>query len=141
MDIGFSQAPFNLNYVDDGRIRIIARGSDVPELRDLTSRLIVVNATTLERRRDILKRFMAAYRETLDWLYADPQAIKAYAAWSGLPEDIAKRAPEFMTRHNMEPARIAGLDLIMRDAVQFKYIPAPLTEAQVKDVLQVDAVR
>src|SRR5262245_7836250 len=141
VDIGFSQAPFNLNYVDDGRIRIIARGSDVPELRDLTSRLIVVNATTLERRRDILKRFMAAYRETLDWLYADPQAIKAYAAWSGLPEDIAKRAPEFMTRHNMAPARIAGLDLIMRDAVQFKYIPAPLTEAQVKDVLQVDAVR
>src|SRR4051812_15267936 len=27
VDIGFSAAPFNLNYVDEGKIRIIARGS------------------------------------------------------------------------------------------------------------------
>jgi len=141
VDIGFSAAPFNLNYVDDGRIRIIARGSDVPELRDMTSRLIVVNVTGLERRRDVLKRFMAAYRETIDWLYADPEAIKAYAAWSGLPEAIAKQAPAFMTRRNMEPTRISGLDGIMVDAVKFKYIPAPLSEAQLKEAFQVDAVR
>jgi len=141
VDIGFSQAPFNLNFVDDGRIRIIARGNEVPELRDLTSRLIIVNTAGLERRREVLARFMAAYRATLDWLYSDPQAIKAYAAWSGLPETIAARAPEFMTRRNMDPTRITGLDAIMRDAVQFKYIPAALTEAQNKDVLQVDAVR
>ena len=43
LDIGFSAAPFNLNFVDEGRIRIIARGSDVPALRDMTSRLLVVN--------------------------------------------------------------------------------------------------
>ncbi|MFL5068781.1 MAG: ABC transporter substrate-binding protein [Xanthobacteraceae bacterium] len=141
VDIGFSQAPFNLNYVDEGRIRIIARGSEVPELRDMTSRLIVVNAAGLERRRDVLKRFMLGYRETLDWLYSDPEAIKAYAAWSGLPESIAKRAPEFMTRHNMEPTRIAGLDGIVADAIQFKYIPGPLNETQIKEALQVDALR
>jgi NitT/TauT family transport system substrate-binding protein len=72
VDIGFSQAPFNLNYVDDGRIRIVARGSDVPALRDMTSRLIVVNSAGLERRRDVFKRYFAAYRETLDWMYTDP---------------------------------------------------------------------
>src|SRR3954447_22001626 len=33
LDIGFSAAPYNLNYVDEGRIRLIARGSDVPPLR------------------------------------------------------------------------------------------------------------
>ena len=72
LDIGFSAAPFNLNFVDEGRIRIIARGSDVPALRDMTSRLLVVNVAGLERRKDVLKRYMAAYRETLDWMYADP---------------------------------------------------------------------
>jgi NitT/TauT family transport system substrate-binding protein len=141
VDIGFSAAPFHLNYVDEGRIRIIARGSDVPELRDMTSRLIVVNTAGLGRRRDALKRFMLAYRETLDWLYADPQAIKAYAAWSGLPEAIARQAPVFMTRRNMEPTRISGLQGIMADAVKFKYITAPLTQAQLKEIFQVDAVR
>ena len=141
VDIGFAAAPFNLNYVDDGRIRIVARGSDVPELRDMTSRLIVVNTAGLARRRDALRRFMLAYRETLDWLYSDPQAITAYAAWSGLPEAIAKQAPIYMTRANMEPTRISGLDGMMVDAVKFKYIPAPLSEAQLKELFQVDAVR
>jgi NitT/TauT family transport system substrate-binding protein len=141
VDIGFAAAPFNLNYVDEGRIRIIARGGDVPELRDMTSRLIVVNTAGLARRRDALKRFMQGYRETLDWLYSDPQAIKAYAAWSGLPETIARQAPIYMTRENMEPSRISGLDGIMADAVKFKYISAPLSESQLKELLQVDAVR
>jgi NitT/TauT family transport system substrate-binding protein len=141
VDIGFSAAPFNLNYVDEGRIRIIARGSDVPELRDMTSRLIVVNRAGLARRRDALRRFMLGYRETLDWLYSDPQAINAYAAWSGLPEAIARQAPLYMTRHNMEPTRISGLDGIMADAIKFKYISAPLSEAQLNELFQVDAVR
>jgi NitT/TauT family transport system substrate-binding protein len=141
LDIGFSAAPFNLNYVDEGRIRLIARGSDVPALRDMTSRLQVVNAAGLERRKDVLKRYMAAYRETLDWMYADPAAIDAYAEWSKLPKPIAARAPEYMTRQNMEPLRISGLPGIMDDAVKFKYIPAPLTDAQLKEALPVDALK
>jgi NitT/TauT family transport system substrate-binding protein len=141
VDIGFTQAPFNLNFVDDGRVRIVARGSDVPALRDMTSRLQVVNAATLERKKDILKRYMAAYHETLDWMYADPAAIDAYAEWSRLPRDIARRAPEYMTRQNMEPQRISGLPGIQDDAVKFKYIPAPLSEAKLKEALPVDVLK
>ena len=141
LDIGFSAAPFNLNFVDEGRIRIIARGSDVPALRDMTSRLLVVNVLGLERRKDVLKRYMAAYRETLDWMYADPAAIDAYAEWSKLPKAIAAQRPEYMTRRNMEPLRISGLPGIMDDAVKFKYIPAPLSDAQIKEALPVDALK
>ena len=32
----------------------------------MTSRLIVVNAAALDKRRDLLKRYMAAYRRELD---------------------------------------------------------------------------
>src|SRR3954471_5971071 len=141
LDIGFSAAPFNLNFVDEGRIRLIARGSDVPALRDMTSRLLVVNVAGLEKRKEVLRRYMAAYRETLDWMYADPAAIDAYTEWSKLPKAIAAKAPEYMTRKNMEPLRISGLPGIMEDAVKFKYIPAPLTDAQIKEALPVDALR
>jgi NitT/TauT family transport system substrate-binding protein len=127
VDIGFSQAPFNLTMVEEGKIRIIAMGRDVPELRDMTSRLIVVNADALARRRDLFARYLAAHRAAIDWLYADAGAIKAYAAWSGLPERIAAKAPEFLTKRNLDPTRIAGLDGIMDDAVKFKYVPAPLS--------------
>ena len=46
-----------------------------------------------------------------------------------------------MTRQNMEPLRISGLSGIMEDAVKFKYIPALLTEAQLKEALPVDALK
>jgi NitT/TauT family transport system substrate-binding protein len=139
VDIGFSQAPFNLTAVEEGKIRIIARGRDVPELRNMTSRLIVANADTLARRRDVFVRFMRGFRATMDWLYSDPAAIAAYAAWSGLPARIARQAPEFLTKDNLDPIRIAGLDGVMADAVKFKYLPAPLSEAQLKELIQIPA--
>ena len=137
VDIGFSQAPFNLNAVDDGRIRIIAMGRDVPELRHMTSRLIIANTAILAQKKALIARYMQGFVETLDWLYSDPAAIKAYAAWSGLPEAIARRAPEFLTKENLDPRHVSGLDAIMADAVKFKYLPAPLSEAQVNEVIQI----
>lgn len=137
VDIGFSQAPFNLDAVEAGKIRIIAMGRDVPELRRMTSRLIIANTAILAQKKPALLRYMQGFLETLDWLYSDPAAIKAYAAWSGLPEGIARRAPEFLTKENLDPRRISGLDTIMTDAVTFKYLPARLSEAQLHEVLQI----
>jgi NitT/TauT family transport system substrate-binding protein len=137
VDIGFSQAPFNLNAVEEGKIRIIAMGRDVPELRQMTSRLIIANTAILAAKKPLIARYMQGFVETLDWLYSDPAAIKAYAAWSGLPETIARRAPEFLTKPNLDPRHISGLDAIMADAVKFKYLPAPLSAAQLAEVIQV----
>jgi len=137
VDIGFSQAPFNLNAVEEGKIRIIAMGRDVPELRKMTSRLIIANTAVLAAKKPLIARYMQGFVETLDWLYSDPAAIKAYAAWSGLPENIARRAPEFLTKQNLDPRHVSGLDAIMADAVKFKYLPAPLSEAQVNEVIQI----
>lgn len=137
VDIGFSQAPFNLDAVEAGKIRIIAMGRDVPELRRMTSRLIIANTAILAQKKPALLRYMQGFLETLDWLYSDPAAIKAYAAWSGLPENIARRAPEFLSKDNLDPRRISGLDTIMTDAVTFKYLPAPLSGAQLQEVMQI----
>src|SRR5215831_7758169 len=137
VDIGFSQAPFNLNAVEEGKIRIIAMGRDVPELRQMTSRLIIANAAILAAKKPLIARYLQGFVETLDWLYSDPAAIKAYAAWSGLPENIAKRAPEFLTKQNLDPRHISGLDTILSDAVTFKYLPAPLSAAQLAEVIQI----
>ena len=137
VDIGFSQAPFNLNAVDEGKIRIVAMGREVPALRQMTSRLIIANTAILAQKKPVLQRYMAGFVETLDWLYSDPAAIKAYAAWSGLPESVARRAPEFLTKDNLDPRHISGLDTIMVDAVTFKYLAAPLSAAQLADVIQI----
>jgi NitT/TauT family transport system substrate-binding protein len=137
VDIGFAQAPFVLDAVEDGRIRLVARGADMPEVQNQSIRAWITHAATLERRKDALARYVTAYRETLDWLYSSPDAIKAYAAWSGLAESLARQAPDFITKDSIDPIRIVGLEDMMADAVKFKYIPAPLTREQLAALVQV----
>jgi NitT/TauT family transport system substrate-binding protein len=137
VDIGFAQAPFVLDAVEDGRIRLVAKGADMPEVQNQSIRAWIVHANTLERRRDALARYVTAYRETLDWLYSSPDAVKAYAAWSGLAERLARQAPDFITKDSIDPIRIVGLEDMMADAVKFRYIPAPLTREQLAVLVQV----
>jgi NitT/TauT family transport system substrate-binding protein len=137
VDIGFAQAPFVLDAVEDGRIRLVAKGADIPEVQNQSIRAWIVHANTLERRRDALARYVTAYRETLDWLYSSPDAVSAYAAWSGLAERLARQAPDFITKDSIDPVRIVGLEDMMADAVKFKYIPAPLTREQLAVLVQV----
>jgi NitT/TauT family transport system substrate-binding protein len=137
IDIGFAQAPFLLDAVEDGRIRLVAKGADMPEVQDQSIRAWITHADNLQRRKDALARYVTAYRETLDWLYASPEAIKAYAAWSGLAERLAKQAPDYITKDSLDPIRIVGLEEMMGDAVKFKYIPAPLSKEQLATLVQV----
>ncbi len=45
--------PFGLDALSEGKIRLIARGSDAPSTRDHTVRVHIVNADALAKRRDV----------------------------------------------------------------------------------------
>ena len=76
IDIGWAAAPFGLDLVEDGKIRIVARGSDIVALRGRTARVNVAGLPAIARA-DVMHRFMRAYLETVAWMYADPAALKA----------------------------------------------------------------
>jgi NitT/TauT family transport system substrate-binding protein len=138
IDVGWAGAPFGVNEVEQGTIRVVAKASDDPVLDRQTIRLIVANATELAERPDVFVRFMRAYRETLTWVYATPEGLAAYAQWASIPEATAKRAlTEFLPKEAVDPDRIAGVDDVMADAVAFKYIPAPLTQQQLDELIQI----
>ena len=63
IDIGWAVVPFGLLELQDGKIRVIARGPDVPTLRNQTIRVQIVNANALKDRKDVMVRFMRGYRE------------------------------------------------------------------------------
>jgi NitT/TauT family transport system substrate-binding protein len=137
IDVGWAAAPFGVEAVEQGKIRIIARASDVVAFRTQTSRVLAANLGALERRKDVFVRYMRAYREGLDWLYADPAALTAYAQWAGTSERIARRLrDEFLPKADVNPANIAGLRELMAQAVTFKFMPAPLTDAQLQELIQ-----
>ncbi len=137
IDVGWSSPPFALDALEQNKIRIIARGSDVPELQDQTVRLLTTNTSVLQAKKDVLARFLATYRQSLDWMYSDDAALKSYSEWIGVPEKMARRTrDEFYPKTGMSPDRISGLDALMADAVTFKYLSKPLTPEQLSDFFQ-----
>ena len=137
VDIGWSAPPFGVADLQAGRIRIIVRESDVPSFRNQTVRLMITNTATAEQRRDAIERFMLAYRETLDWMYSDPAAIKAYAEWVGISEALAKDVrDQFYPKENLRLDRLSGIDDAMADAVSLKFLPAPLSKAQIDELFK-----
>jgi NitT/TauT family transport system substrate-binding protein len=137
VDVGWAAAPFALDTVADGKIRIVARGTDVAALKERTARVNVTNLTVLEQRRDALGRFMRGYLETIDWMYSDPDALKLYGEYSQLPATVVQRVREFIPKETIAPERVVGLDQIVADAVKLKFIADPLTPAQIKEFVQI----
>jgi NitT/TauT family transport system substrate-binding protein len=138
VDIGYSVPPFAIAELEQKKIRVVGRGSDLPSLAKQTVRFIVVNAHALGERPDVVRRYLQGYRDTVEWLFSsDPQATAAYAVWAGVPESVARRSrDDFIVKQNLLPDQISGLDAILADAVAYMFIAAPLTAEQVKTMIQ-----
>ena len=137
VDIGFSTPPFGLDAMDEGKIRLIALANDLDSVRTQTVRLIIANAADLARRRNVYDRFLAAYRETIDWMYAGDAAIPAYAQYAGISAATAKTVRDrFYPKAMLQLDKVAGLPELMQDAIAFKYIPKELDRAQLEELVQ-----
>jgi NitT/TauT family transport system substrate-binding protein len=137
VDVGFSAIPFFLDQVEDGKIRIIATGGEVASLRSRTGRVNLTNVTTLQNRKDALVRFHRAYKETVDWMYSDPAALKHFSDYSGLPEKVVAKVRALLPKETMAPDQLVGIDQISSEAVAAKFLSAPLTAEQVRELVQI----
>jgi len=141
VDVGWSVAPFNLKPLEEGKIRMIARASDLATIRGQTIRVQIANVNALTQKKDLVERFIKAYRETLDWMYASPEALEKYLKFSGFAEDVVKRTlKDFIPKESLQTEQVLGLDEAMQDAVRFKYLSGPLTPQQVRDLIQIPTV-
>jgi NitT/TauT family transport system substrate-binding protein len=138
IDIGWGAPPFGLRELADGKIRIIANGNDVPSLRSQTVRVDMVNANVLKERKDALLRFVRAYRETLDWMFSSPEAVKIYAEQMKVPVELAAMTRDkFQTKEAMRNDRLSDLDTVMADAVTLKFLDKPLSKEQLDELIQI----
>jgi NitT/TauT family transport system substrate-binding protein len=137
VDVGWSAPPFGLDQLDEHKIRIVASGNAADAFKGQTVRLLIANAQALQSKRDVFNRFMQAYRETINYMYTDPAALKVYADFVGISEAKAKRTrDDFFPREAIDPDRIVGLDQIVKDAVDLKFTAQPLTKDQLAELVQ-----
>ena len=138
IDIGWSAPPFGIKEIKEGKIRIVARGSDIPSLKGQTVRAIIVNANALQEKRDAIMRFAKGYREAVDWMYADPKALAMYSEKVKQPVDVLQESlKEFHPKSAMQTEAMADLDGAVADAVKLKFLDAPLGKEQLAEFLQI----
>jgi NitT/TauT family transport system substrate-binding protein len=73
----------------------------------------------------------------VDWMYSSPDALKIYGEYSGLPPNIVQRVLKLVPKESLQTDEVKGLDAIMADAVAQKFLAAPLTPDQVKELVQI----
>ena len=138
IDVGWAAPPFGLDQLDKGEIRIIASGNDADVFKGQTVRVNIANADYYKSNRDVIARYMKAYRETIDCMYKEERCLKAYAAWLNISEAKAKRTrDEFFPGDAINPDRVVGLDTIVKDAVELKFTGQPLNKDQLADLIQI----
>ena len=140
IDVGWSAPPDGLDQLDRGEIRYIANGNDAEIFKGQTVRVNITNARTLATRGDAMKRFAQAYRETARALYADDVMLQIYADWLGISLAKAKRTrDDFYPWEALNPDTITGLEGIAADAMNLKYLTAPLTKPQLDELVKLPA--
>jgi len=139
VDVGWAAPPFALKEMDEGKIHLVARATDAALVRGQTIRVLVANADALAKRKDVIERFMKAYRESIYYMYSsNPQVITDYAEFAKVPEPMAKRVrDEFFPKSLVNPDQIHGLDSLIPEAVNLKFIPAPLTKEQTAELIRI----
>ena len=135
VDSGWSVYPLNKNLLREGKIRIIGTGKEASGLNGVTIRVIAANVNWLNKNRDVAKRLMTAFKESVDMTYSNTKRLETYAKrWKLNFEDVkdaAKDTPQSIA--TILP--IAGLDKINEIALANKKIKKLLTAAQLKELV------
>jgi NitT/TauT family transport system substrate-binding protein len=126
-----------LGALQEHRIRAVANVGDIVEYRNMSARFHIANLNFITGKPDVLKRFVAAYSDTLDWMYKGDEAVEVFSKLYNIkPTETRQTRDEFYTRQSLDIGRVGGLDQVMEDAVAYKFIGKPLTKAQLDDLFK-----
>lgn len=138
IDVGWSAVPVGLDREASGDIRVIASGNDAPGVKDQSVRFQVVNRAFLENNPDVVKRFLAAYNETIEWAYSSDEALEKWAEMNSLSMEDARAARDRgYPKDALQLYPIQGMDLNIQEAIESKRLDGPLTDEQIADMMAV----
>ena len=117
---------------------MFVRATDLPSTKNHTVRVNAANLRSLQSKPDIYARFGKAYRDTVDWMYSSEEALEIYAEFANVSVDVARQIRmEFDPKEMVQPDQIVGMNDLMAEAIKFKYISRPLTESELKELVQI----
>jgi NitT/TauT family transport system substrate-binding protein len=138
IDVGYSILPNQLASVAKGDIRVLFSGDDVKSQRDISGRAIIASADFVKNRGSTLAKFMRVLDGCIDWAYAhQDQSSKMYAALNKVDAPTAAKALAFYKRSTLAFGPMIGWDEVVKQSLDAKFISAPPTPDQVKDLVDI----
>jgi NitT/TauT family transport system substrate-binding protein len=132
-DAGWSVAPFQLDRVEKGEIRVVVKGDEVVSMRDQSARVHFTNNDFAAKSPEAVRGFFRAQQRALDFMFANKEEtakIWIRRAELKFSTSAVLATWDYYNRAAMNLKPIRGLQAIIDDGVKNKFLNAPLTQAE-----------
>jgi NitT/TauT family transport system substrate-binding protein len=132
-DAGWSVAPFQLDLVDKGELRVVVKGEEITALKEITPRVHFVNNAFAAKNPDAVRGFFRAQQRALDYMFenkADAAKIWIKRAEMKYPEAAVLKTWDYYNRAAMTLKPIRGVQATIEDGIRNKFLTQPLTKAE-----------
>jgi NitT/TauT family transport system substrate-binding protein len=137
-DSGWSVPPFQLDRVEKGELRVVVRGEDLSALKHITPRVHFLNNEFAAKNPDAVRGFFRAHQRALDYMFAnktDTAKIWIRRADLKFPESAILQTWDYYSREAMALKPIRGLKETMEDGIRNKFLTKPLTDSELKALI------
>jgi NitT/TauT family transport system substrate-binding protein len=137
-DAGWSVAPFQLDLVEKGLLRVVVKGEEITAMREITPRVHFLNNDFTAKNSDAVRGFFRAQQRALDYMFEhkeDTAKIWIRRAEMKYPEAAVLKTWDYYNRAAMTLKPIRGLQATIEDGIRNKFLTQPLTQAEVNSLI------
>ena len=137
-DAGWSVAPFQLDLVEKGVLRVVVKGEEITAMREITPRVHFLNNDFAAKNPDAVRGFFRAQQRALDYMFEhkeDTAKIWIRRAEMKYPEAAVLKTWDYYNRAAMTLKPIRGLQATIEDGMRNKFLTQPLTQAEINSLI------
>jgi NitT/TauT family transport system substrate-binding protein len=137
-DAGWSVAPFQLDRVEKGELRVVIKGEEIAAMREITPRVHFMNSDFAAKNPDAVRGFFRAQQKALDFMFEHKEEtakIWIRRAEMKYPESAVLKTWDYYSRAVMSLKPIRGLPAIIDDGIRNKFLTQALTQAEINNLI------
>jgi NitT/TauT family transport system substrate-binding protein len=137
-DAGWSVAPFQLDRVEKGELRVVVKGDEIAAMKDITPRVHFLNNDFAAKNPDAVRGFFRAQQKALDYMFenkADTAKIWIRRADLKFLESAVLKTWDYYSRAAMALKPIRGLQATIEDGIRNKFLTQPLSQAEINALI------
>ena len=137
-DSGWSVAPFQLDRVEKGELRVVVKGDEITAMKEITARVHFVNDSFAAKNPDAVRGFFRAQQRALDYMFdhkEETAKIWIRRAELKFPETAVLKTWDYYNRAAMTLKPIRGLQATIDDGIKNKFLTQPLTQTEINALI------